>query len=69
MCNSANSNFKHIQFRFKNIESLTFISRYPFLVPGEQGTPHEYISEVDASESLQEATDILEKVRALLYTK
>ncbi|QQR93691.1 HEPN domain-containing protein [bacterium] len=69
MCNSANSNFKHIQFRFKTIESLTFISRYPFLVPGEQGTPHEYISERDAAESLEEAIDILDKIRTLLYVK
>lgn len=69
MCNSVNIEFRHVQFKFRTIESFTFISRYPFLVPGESGAPHEYIEKSDAEECLSEALDILDKVRNLLYKK
>ncbi len=67
-CNSVNSRFKNTKFNFKHIESFTFISRYPFLIPGQKNTPHEFITKEDARKALLEASDVLDKIEDILKT-
>ncbi len=66
--NSVNQKFKNTKFKFKHIESFTFISRYPFLVPGQYSTPHEFITKNDAFMAIEEARDILDKIENILKT-
>jgi HEPN domain-containing protein len=66
MCNQANEKFRATIFNFKHLESFTFISRYPFLIPGKDKTPHELISHMDASNALEEATDVVDKIKGIL---
>ncbi len=65
-CNQVNDNFRNTDFNFKHIESFTFISRYPFLLPDKSLTPHELISERNANEALVEASDVILKISKLL---
>lgn len=65
-CNQVNPEFKNTDFNFKHIESFTFISRYPFLLPDKSHTPHEIISESDANKALVEASDVILKVTKIL---
>lgn len=66
MCNRASLKFRDTKFEFRDIESFTFISRYPFLIPGEKSSPHEYITYEDAKICLDQAHQFLEKVQMLL---
>lgn len=63
-CNQVNKEFRNTKFNFKHVESFTFISRYPFLIPDAFKTPHELITEKDANKSITEASEVL-----LLITK
>ena len=65
-CNAINENFRNTKFAFKHIESFTFISRYPFLIPYKYKTPHEVITEADANLALVEASEVLLKVTDIL---
>lgn len=65
-CNSVNPAFKNTKFIFRHVEAFTFISRYPFLIPGKDQSPHELISENDAKESIKEAEDIYSKIAEIL---
>ncbi len=67
MCNRANSHFFDVKFNFRKIEGYTFMSRYPFVVPGLTSTPHEIITKNDASACISVAGDILSKVKSFLY--
>lgn len=69
MCNEVNANFKNTKFSFKHIESFTFISRYPFLLPGKDKTPHELISKEDASIAVAEASQIILQIIEILQVK
>ena len=42
------------------LQAFTFVSRYPFLLPGQYNAPHEYITAVEAKQCIEEATAILE---------
>jgi len=66
ICNNVNLRCHDTIFRFKHIESFTFISRYPFLIPGKRVTPHELINEEDARKALNQAGEILDKVGEIL---
>lgn len=66
ICNSANAKFRETKFSFKRLEAFTFISRYPFLLPGKDKTPHELIGAKDAEGALIESYDIVEKIRNIL---
>ncbi len=65
-CNQINSEFKNTKFNFKHVEAFTFISRYPFLIPDGNKTPHELITEKDAGKSLSEASEILLSITRIL---
>ena len=65
ICNKVDRDFAQTQFLFRNIESFTFISRYPFLVPGENNSPHEYITKEDADSSIMEAREFYHKITDL----
>lgn len=67
MCDKSFPEFKHIDFEFQTLEGFTFISRYPFLVPGLSDSPHEYITREDAVACISEAQDIYNKIYKLLY--
>lgn len=65
-CNQMNPEFKDTRFNFKHIESFTFISRYPFLLPDKNHSPHELISEREANLALIEASEAVLKITKLL---
>ena len=65
-CNQINTEFKNTKFNFKHIEAFTFISRYPFLIPDGNKTPHELITESDAGKSLSEASEIILSITRIL---
>ncbi len=69
MCNRANPEFFNVKLYFRKIESYTFISRYPFVIPGQNKTPHELISKEDAQTCLDIAQDIYKKVEDFLIHK
>lgn len=68
-CNSLNKRFRNTKFDFRHLESFTFISRYPFLLPGKDKSPHELISKNDASVCISQADRILEQVHAILESE
>jgi HEPN domain-containing protein len=65
-CNGVNKQFLNTKFNYKHIESFTFISRYPFLLPDKNKAPHEIITEKDANQALMEASEILIKITEIL---
>ena len=65
-CNKANKKFKKTKLGFKDVESFAFIARYPFLIPGENMSPHEAITSKDAQGCIDQAKKFLEKIRKLL---
>lgn len=58
--------FKRTKFQFRYLESFTFISRYPFLLPGKNETPHELISRVDAERAIEQAEQLIQKIGFIL---
>src|SRR5690606_17118771 len=44
------------------LEAATFISRYPFAIPAQKMSTHEFIEKEEAEECLAEATDIYQQV-------
>lgn len=67
-CNQVNQKFKNTNFNFKHVESFTFISRYPLLLPDKAKAPHELISERDAATALNEAAEVLLKITQILQS-
>lgn len=65
-CNRANSDFKQTKFEFRDLEAFTFVSRYPFLIPGENLSPHEFITLDDAQKCISQARTFLKKIQKLL---
>lgn len=66
ICNNINHEFSKTKFRFRDIESFTFISRYPFLIPGENSAPHDYITYEDAKLCINEAETFFQQIQNLL---
>ena len=66
MCQRADKSFRKHYLEHDNLEAITFISRYPFAIPQETITPHEFINKQEAEECLREAQLILEKIKSLL---
>lgn len=64
--NRSNPNFLNIKLNFRKIEGYTFISRYPFLVPGRNVTPHEIIQKRDAETCLELATEMYSKIHEFI---
>jgi len=65
-CNEANEEFRRTKFEFRDLESFTFVSRYPFLVPGENLSPHKFINLDDADRCINQARKFLDKIHSLL---
>lgn len=67
ICNRANTLFRNVKFDFRKVETFTFISRYPFVVPGEANvTPHDLITKEDAETCVSIAKDIYGKVEQFI---
>jgi len=66
ICNQANEKFRNTKFNFKHLESFTFISRYPFLLPGRNKAPHDLINLNDAQKAFDEAQDLVDKIKTLI---
>ncbi len=69
MCNRANDSFRTVKFNFRKIEAYTFITRYPFIYPDQNITPHDLITENDAKTCLDIATSMINKVEEFLHQK
>lgn len=59
--------FRGIHIDISQLQSYTFITRYPFLVPGSFETPHDYINRDDAEICINKATVIYNLIRELLH--
>ena len=68
IANQLNTSFERTKFNFHDLESFTFISRYPFALPGKEGTPHEIITQADAKIAFDQAVEIVNKINDLLET-
>ncbi len=68
LCNNANHDFRKVKFIFRDLEIYTFIARYPFLLPGESRTPHDYIADHEAVKCIEQADDITQKIEKLLVS-
>lgn len=66
MANHANKLFVNIKLNFRKIEAYTFISRYPFVYPGRNVTPHDLITKQDAETCLSLAQNIYTSIETFL---
>lgn len=58
--------FRGIHIDIAELQSYTFTARYPFLIPGNFETPHEYVEREDAEICIKQATTILNLVKESL---
>ena len=58
--------FRGIHIDIAELQSYTFSARYPFIVPGNFETPHDYIRKEDAEICIKQAQIILNLVKMLL---
>jgi len=65
-CNKSNAQFRKTKFEFRDLEVFTFIARYPFLLPGENSSPHKFITLEDAEKCINQARIFLRKILKLL---
>lgn len=65
-CRKVNDKFRKIYIEYRDLESFTFLARYPFLVPGENASPHEFITLEDAEVCLAQSQTIYERIKKLL---
>lgn len=66
MANHANKQFKSVTFDYHKIEAFTYTSRYPFLLPDKDKSPHEIITKDDAASCIQLADDVFNKVESFI---
>ncbi|HRN85846.1 MAG TPA: HEPN domain-containing protein [Candidatus Dojkabacteria bacterium] len=66
ICNRICPEFKQTKFQFRFLESFTFVSRYPFLLPGRTKTPHEIITKPEAERAYTQAQEFLKKISVIL---
>lgn len=69
IANNASPQFRNIKFKFRDIELFTFISRYPFIIPGEFKPPHLLITEDEAEKCFAQADFLVEKIQDILKIK
>lgn len=53
------------QLSIAALEAATFVSRYPFAIPAERMSPHEFIEKEDAEACLNEATVLCESIQQM----
>ena len=67
LCNKANKYFPDVKLHFRKLEAYTFVSRYPFVYPGQKNiTPHDYITKQDGETCLEIAENVFNKVHEFL---
>ena len=66
MCRKANEKFRNLFVDYRDLESFTFLARYPFLIPGENASPHTFISLEDAERCIAQSQSIYAKINRLL---
>lgn len=69
MCNHVNKAFFEVKFNFRKLESYTFISRYPFVNPEHNLSPHNFIKKIDAEACINQAIEINQKINEFLKSK
>jgi HEPN domain-containing protein len=63
---SIDPRFRGIHLDIAELQSYTFTARYPFLIPGNYETPHDYINREDAEICIHQAQTILNLIREVL---
>lgn len=63
---SIDPKFRGIHIDIAELQSYTFTARYPFLIPGNYETPHDYIEKEDAEVCIKKAEIILNLIKELL---
>ncbi len=63
---SIDPRFRGIHIDIADLQSYTFTARYPFLIPGNFETPHDYIEMEDAQICIKQANTILNLIKELL---
>lgn len=58
--------FRGIHIDIAELQSYTFTARYPFLIPGNFETPHDYIEREEAEICINQAQIVLNLVNELL---
>lgn len=66
LCNGVNNEFKNTRFEYRLVDSFTFISRYPFLLPGRDMTPHDQIDDASARGVLDQAKKFVDNIGSIL---
>lgn len=66
LANNVNEGFRKTKFDFRFLQAFTFVSRYPFLLPGENSCPHDFINKDDAGKCIEQAQVFLQKIINLL---
>lgn len=69
ICNRVNNHFRNTKFSFRFLDTFTLVSRYPFLIPGRESTPHELISKDDAEMILRHSKEFVRKIELILTGK
>lgn len=62
MANHANELFFDVKMNFRKLEAYTFISRYPFVYPDRNMSPHEMIHREDAETCIKVAKEIYTQI-------
>ena len=65
-CNSANEKFRNTKFEYRDLNAFTFVSRYPFIIPGVNNSPHQFITLENAITCIKQATKMLSQIKQLL---
>lgn len=66
IANQLYPKFGEVKIEYRRLDAYTFISRYPFLLPGKNRSPHEIISRYDAEEAIRIAQTVISKITAFL---
>jgi len=69
LANEVNERFRNTRFEFRHLESFTFISRYPFLIPGKNDAPHDLIKKTDAKKAVGQSKQLLQQINGILEHK
>jgi HEPN domain-containing protein len=63
---NVETRFRGIHIDIAELQSYTFNARYPFLIPGNYETPHDYITKEDAEICIKQAETILNLIKEFL---
>lgn len=66
LANHANQLFFDVKLNFRKLEAYTFISRYPFVYPDRDMSPHEMIHREDAETCVEIAKEIHNQINRFL---